>query len=262
MQKNPGENGLSIVIPTINSARYIDIVLAFYQRHQIPVSVLVDDRSRDETFAVASRLVPDTRLIRNPGSIVEDLIPLIAQMFATQWILRIDDDELPTLAMMQFVEEAIGHNEVAVFGFLRHQCAISRAAGLLHARGVSTSLHRQWRLFQPTRVTFHNSLHTPGLLADGIYESGPASASLIHLDWAVHTLAERREKLEFYDAHTPGEGTKWRAYYLYEEAGIAEQEFAELSLSEFTQASLAVAERFPDLCVEFENASVHDRSHA
>ena len=63
MQKNPGEGGLSIVIPTINSARYIDIVLGFYLRHQIPVTVLVDNRSCDETFAIAKSLVPDTRLI-------------------------------------------------------------------------------------------------------------------------------------------------------------------------------------------------------
>jgi glycosyltransferase involved in cell wall biosynthesis len=259
VQKNPGEGGLSIVIPTINSARYIDIVLGFYLRHQIPVSVLVDDRSCDETFAIAKSLVSDTRLIRNCGTGMEDMLPSIAEMCPARWILRIDDDELPTLGMMQFVKEAMGHPEIDAYGFPRYQCAISREALLLQAKAVSTSVHQQWRLYQPTRVTFHNTWHTPGFHPERIQTSAPASAILIHLDWAVHTYAERLEKIERYDAHTPGEGTKWRSYYLYEEADLAGQEFAELPLSEFAQTSVDIAQRFPDLCVELENIFVENR---
>jgi hypothetical protein len=262
MQTNRVENGLSIVIPTINSAHYIDIVLAFYQRHQIPVSVLVDDRSCDETFAIAKRLIPDTRLIRNPGDGVEDMLPGIAQMCPAQWILRIDDDELPTLGMMEFVEEVIGHHEIDAYGFPRYQCAISREGSLLQAKGVSTSVHQQWRLFQPTRVTFHNTWHTPAFYPHRRQESAPAPARLIHLDWALHTYAERLQKVERYDAHTPGEGTKWRTYYLYEEADLAEQEFAELPLPEFSQTSVDIAQRFPDLGVDFGMFSARNRSDA
>ena len=246
------ESDLSIVVPTINSSGYIDLVLAFYRRHHIPVTVLVDDRSTDETFAIARRLVPGTRLIRNPGNVVEDLLPRIAEAFDTKWILRLDDDELPTLAMMQFVREAIRHGETALYGFPRHQCAISTSGVLLHATRPFPILHWQWRLFQPARVTFQNSLHTSGLNLDGMQKPAPETAGMIHLDWAFHSYAERRRKVEFYDEHTPGGGTQWRAFYLYEEAVAPEQNFAELPLPEFAQVSAEAVQRFPDLCVGLE----------
>jgi hypothetical protein len=254
------ENDLSIVVPTINSSDYIDIVLGFYRQHQIPVTVFVDDRSSDGTYALIQRLGPDIRLIRNPGNVVEDLLPLIAEMCPTRWILRIDDDELPTLAMMQFVQEVIRCGEIAVYGFPRHQCAISPGAGLLSATQYSPTLHGQWRLFQPAQVTFQNSLHSSGLSYDGKRQAAPEPASLIHLDWAFHSYAERLRKVEFYDAHTPGGGTRWRPFYLYEEADLAEQRFAELALPEFARPRAEIAQRFPDLCVGVKGGDVDETS--
>src|ERR1043165_4776505 len=46
---------LTIVVPTLNSGRYLDIPLSFYEENQIPVTVFVDGRSEDDTLAVAQR---------------------------------------------------------------------------------------------------------------------------------------------------------------------------------------------------------------
>jgi len=43
-------NGIiKIIIPTINSAHYIDLILSYYRQIDIPVTVFVDSKTTDET---------------------------------------------------------------------------------------------------------------------------------------------------------------------------------------------------------------------
>lgn len=244
---------LTIAIPTINSERYLDIILGFYQDHGFPVTVFVHDRSEDNTLAVAQCSTATVVPISNPLHFVaEGLIEQMSEHCRTKWMLRIDDDELPTLAMMEFVQKAISDESVVAYGFARHQCAVSRSGRLLDCSEVSPEEHRQWRLYQPARMTYVHGLHTPGFVLDGSQKSGraPAAARMIHLDWAVHTYDERRRKMERYDAHTPNAGTRWRSYYLYEEQASYGESFAELRSPEFNKACAEISRRFQDLCLE------------
>src|SRR5664279_598339 len=47
---------IKIIMPTINSARYIDIILSYYRDMNIPVTVFVDSKTTDETAAIACLL--------------------------------------------------------------------------------------------------------------------------------------------------------------------------------------------------------------
>ena len=107
------------------------------------------------------------------------------------------------------------------------------------------------RLYQPAKVGFIGGLHTPGVVWKEEVNSVPApvEASLIHLDWAVHSYEERRLKIERYDAHTPNAGTKWRSYYLYEEQPFSPATFHELRLPEFRQTCREISQRFEELCL-------------
>ena len=243
---------MSIIIPTLNSSRYIDIILSFYRRHEVPVIVFVDDRSVDDTLSIVRRCVDDIRLIHNPGTVVEDLVPLMAKACGTKWVLRIDDDELPSLALLRFVEEVVEQDAIAVYGFPRYQCAVSRDGRLMTHREISPIMCRQWRLFQPGQVHFRGSLHSSGLQHENQRDvAAPDLASHVHLDWAVHSSRERAQKLARYDAHTQNEGTKWRDFYLYEE-GVTADAFVELALPEFDETVREIAERLGELCVETE----------
>jgi glycosyltransferase involved in cell wall biosynthesis len=244
---------LTIAIPTINSERYLDIVLEFYRDHGFPVTVFVDDGSDDNTLAVAKRSTPTVVPISNPCHFVaEGLIEQMSERCRTKWILRIDDDELPTLAMMQFVQKSMSEGRALAYGFPRNQCAVSRSGRLLRSTEISPLEHRQWRLYQPAKMNYVHGLHTPGFEVDASVRESQASseASMIHLDWAVHSYGCRKRKIERYDAHIPNEGTRWRAFYLYEEQPVARQAFAELRLPEFGKACAAISRRFPDLCVQ------------
>jgi glycosyltransferase involved in cell wall biosynthesis len=241
---------LTVAIPTINSIRYLDIILKFYRDRGIPAVVFVDDRSSHATFETARRWGSEAVWIRNGGTfIAEGMVEGLSRHCRTKWVLRIDDDELPTRAMMSFVRDVIADGGNAVWGFPRHQCAVSQSGRLLVAPNISSLGHRQWRLYQPDRVKFISGLHTPGFQWHDESGEAPVQAALIHLDWAVHTYDERRDKVERYDAHTPNQGTRWRSFYLYEEqpGGSA---FNELGLPEFHEIGLQIAARFPKLCLE------------
>jgi hypothetical protein len=244
---------LTISIPTINSERYLDIVLDFYRDHGFPVTVFVDDGSDDNTLAVAKCSTATVVPVTNPSHFVaEGLIEQMSEHCRTKWMLRIDDDELPTLSMMQFVQKAMSEECALAYGFPRNQCAVSGAGRLLRSTKISPFEHRQWRLYQPAKMTYVHGLHTPGFEVDGSVMEGhaPSETSMIHLDWAVHSYDCRKRKVERYDAHIPNEGTRWRAFYLYEEQPRDRQGFTELPLPEFGKACAEISRRFPDLCIE------------
>ncbi len=100
-------------------------------------------------------------------------------------------------------------------------------------------------------MTYVHGLHTPGFVWDGSDKNSqaPSTASMIHLDWAVHTYDERKRKMERYDAHIPNAGTRWRSYYLYEEQESFGENFAELRLPEFGKTCAEISRRFQDLCL-------------
>ena len=121
---------LTIVIPTINSERYLDIVLGFYRDHGFPVTVFVHDQSEDNTLAIAKRSTATVVSISNPRHFVaEGLIEQMSEHCRTKWMLRIDDDELPTLGMMEFVRKAIAEEDAVAYGFARHYDARTPNAG-------------------------------------------------------------------------------------------------------------------------------------
>lgn len=251
LANNQGNSGdLTVAIPTVNSARHLDIILQFYRGNGIPVVVFVDNRSDDETLQVAREWAAETVAIPNPGGFVaEGLIEQISQACRTKWVLRIDDDELPSRAMMDFVHEVVANGEKKVYGFPRHQCAVSKSGRLLASAKDSPLDHRQWRLYRPAAVRFIHGVHTPGFEWHGPGGVAPLEASLIHLDWAVRSYDERKRKVERYDAHTSNEGTKWRSFYLHEEQPAGDAIFTELALPEFAGVAAEIRDRFGNLCL-------------
>jgi hypothetical protein len=152
---------LQIIVPTINSESYIDIVLSFYKRHEIPVKVCVDRKTSDKTAEIAQHFA-EVELLDNESSIAEGF----AEKFSSsgrEWILRIDDDELPSLQMLRFVASILDNETIDVWGFPRLQCVVSTTgrifASTLHG---PHSVHLQWRLYRPQRLKFLKKIHTPG----------------------------------------------------------------------------------------------------
>ena len=244
---------LSVILPTMDSAHYIDLILGYYQKIGVPTIVFVDAKSKDDTSAVAERFSEVVR-IENSGTIAEEVIQQMSYAPQSEFVLRMDDDELPSVGMMEFVRN-VAHKteaEAEAYGFPRHQCAVSTDGRLLrHLDHSATTDHRQWRLYRPREVRFTKRIHTSGIETDDLrLLEAPDWACMIHLDWALHSHEQRSAKVQRYDAHTPGAGSFSKPYYLFEEVPGAKERFEPLDLPEFRSITRTISERFRNFCIQ------------
>ena len=246
----------------MNSESYIDLILQYYADNNIPVEVFVDGKTKDSTAATAQKYAP-VKIITNTSSTIDGVIGDISRAASTEWVLRFDDDELPSNALMQFVTSAINCDNADVYGFWRFQCAVSKDGDLLFSKEHSPKLHMQHRLYRPSKVKFISEIHTPGFslynIARGRHLTAPAMACCIHLDWAVHSYADRLEKVQGYEAHTLGSTSNWRAFYLYEDyINQKQHSFAKFELQEFKKIASQIMTRLPSNCVDFVDEKSSD----
>lgn len=113
---------------------------------------------------------------------------------------------------------------------------------------IDLDLHRQFRLYRKDAVSYIGTGHTPGFRLDNIdFRFAPEEAAMIHLDWAIHSYAERKAKIERYDRHSPNHGSLYRSFYLFEEQEGYADGFHPLPIREVGELGHQLATRFPKL---------------
>jgi hypothetical protein len=250
-RRTSGNEGLTILIPTWNSGEYLDVFLSYYTDVlQVPVTVVVDSKTNDNTKSVAKRWAADVWDVHNPASRVGEIIETFSRACRTPWILRMDDDELPSSALIDFARRTIVNDDCDAVNFLRYECGVAQEGTLLRHLGFDPAEQRQWRLYRRDRVQYITAGHTPGFRLDGL-RCGQADddAFIVHLDWAVHSRERRKNKKARYDAHTPGHGNSIPGLILYEDDPDHRAKFAPLEAPEFQETGRRLAKRFPNFCV-------------
>src|SRR5215475_926930 len=77
---------LTVIVPTINSGAYIDLVLSCYaQELVVPVTVFVDNKSEDDTLNVAMTHADRAVVIRNEHTRVGEIIEAMSRQCTTPW---------------------------------------------------------------------------------------------------------------------------------------------------------------------------------
>lgn len=257
------DNGqLAIVVPTFNAEAFLDITLSYYQRLGVPVTVFVDGKSRDRTEDIARDLATTVFVIDNNANVVEGMIERLSTQAKATWVLRLDDDEFPTKAMLTYVAHIIHDETVYAVGFVRKQCAVSRRRTLKASTIHHETDHRQWRLYRPAQMTWTQAVHTAGFTPVAAHsQAAPESAFMVHLDWSLHDYASRAAKVKRYDEHTIGKGSMWRSFYLYEDDPMhGPTRFSTVSASELSDTCVSIAKRFPQNCVDEPGIAARLRS--
>ena len=236
---------MSVVIPTRDSARHVGIVLAHYRRAGWPVQVFVDAASSDGTLGACRRAGFRAELIDNPAGRTEAMVAGMSARARTDWVLRMDDDELPTDAMIRAVNRCVAGDEQAKHAFRLRHCTLAAGGGLAAVRFYEDPPHDQLRLYNRRHARFDATLHSPGIDIANKVVAEP-DAFFVHLQWIVKTYAERADKIARYDAQRQGAGSDWRDYYLLEDNPAALASAVRLAAPEFARAARALARRFPD----------------
>jgi hypothetical protein len=211
---------VTLVVPTINSARWLGHIIQFYHEIGVPVLFAVDSRSSDGTHALVTEKGAAYIEVAGDHRRVEALMPDIVARTNTDWILRLDDDELPTPAMLDFVDQAVQSSTAFAYGFPRAHFRFDKTRGELQYSqflpfGPFGDNDRQWRLFSRDGFRPDESLHTPGFVV-GERQFAPPDAFIFHFNWVFRSLAERLEKLESYETQNFAKARSLTHYSLYE----------------------------------------------
>ncbi len=209
-------NNVSVIVPTLNSEKYIRRLIEILLINFSDIIIGVDTKSSDDTLKIVKEYPVKLIHIDNKSGYAENgVIKILAEQCSNKWILRLDDDELISNQLIEFIGNSLKTLNVSCVGFHRKWCRINQSQ-LEWMALPDYSYDWQWRLFKKDQVNFINDIHTPGYFFD-TSKCAPIEACIFHLDWIYHTYQERKEKINRYESIKLGGGESVRHYYLYED---------------------------------------------
>ncbi len=216
---------VEVIVPVCNAERWIAIILDGYRALGLDPLFILDTHSTDRTLALLVGENARVMIARGTHARVESLLFNAIPKLRSSWILRFDDDEMPSRALIDWVCANVNTLDVPFIGFARRwvwqqapdgQFVTSHCAAASAAAGGDATDDRQFRLFLRRGVTLTEDLHSPGFAADSA-PVAPPEAAIYHFDWLVRDRAAREAKIIRYEEQSPGYGWRYAAYYLPED---------------------------------------------
>jgi hypothetical protein len=197
-----------IVIPTRDGGGWLAPFARAYARLGVRPLYILDSRTRDDSRAILARYGCDVVEVAAEHDRGEDVLWRGAAQADAAWLMRMDDDELPSVALLRWIEQALpARPEPAIHISCRQAWhgGYSRLEDFYFNHARPDFLAPQARLFRPDRVRFVTDLHTPGIDATGAGWA-PPEAFFLHFDWLVRDASARWAKLRRYEAQRAGGG--------------------------------------------------------
>lgn len=235
---------LEIVVPVCNAARWLSVICDAYDDLGLSPLYVVDARSSDESIEILLERNARIMLARGEHPRVESLMTNVVKQLDCEWVLRFDDDELPSRALIDWVRSNLQNTKAHIVGFWRLWVYYAQATD----EWMTTNMRvpygewgkdRQYRLFRRDAVEFTDGIHTPGFILDGEIIA-PEQAVMYHFDWLVRDYDDRKLKLDRYNAQHPDAGNSQKVAYLPEENDVSIYEFALLKDRDIEAASVAL----------------------
>jgi hypothetical protein len=189
----------TIQIPVFNETRALSFSSFYFDRLGIRPRYLLDTQRTSEAEIALRALGHEANFFFNDKPFIENGYEQFSAASPTDWILRLDCDEVPSQELIEYCRKYIETGNTGVVGFDRHQ-VIWRNNRLFTAttERFLPSQGRQWRLFNRHRVSFDRRIHTPGIHIDE-HMSAPPQAAMYHLSWIFLDWNARLEKAARYN---------------------------------------------------------------
>jgi hypothetical protein len=193
-------------------------------------------------------LQADVLLVEPTFDRVEGMLAATRDVVDTDWVVRFDDDELPSLALITWLHCSLSGVKEPSLAFSRRDVAFF-AGRLCFARLEDyyfhpqdpTYLDPQWRAFRPQNVKFTEAIHTPGFQI-AQFATAPSQAFFVHFDWLLRSFEQRWAKLKRYERQSPGAGWKFAGFYLPELHAPEDLRWTPLETDEFDCLSRRLAQ--------------------
>ena len=233
----------SIIITTRDSSRWISELLEWYKKLSVAPIFIVDSRTVDNTREIISGYGYKYFDFTPKNDFPEaGMLRFGAEKSNSDWILRLDDDELPNRSLIDWVSKIgvgsrnqcwfINRRELLVSG---GEIYYSRSYGKYPMPGYPYQLHPMARLYNRSRIGFSEELHTTGLKELKLFDFSPSENFIIHLSCLVHPFSERVQKIRKYESIKPG--STW---------GLADEYLPEIFSPEFHNIACDGLEEFTE----------------
>jgi hypothetical protein len=246
----PHESTIKFVIITKNSARWFGVILDHYRQLGVEPLIILDDTSHDQTEVLLRQKGVDYVKAHADVPRVEALVKSVPPLVRSDWVIRLDDDELPAGWLCAWAALQARRTDAIVVGFERRWVRL-RLDGRLdysnHPLIVSPQgvLDAQWRMFRPDVVQFRSDIHTPGFYIPKGSIIAPRRAYIAHFNWLVRSAQERRQQIDDYDGQRPLAGTRFGAIKVWEDINEEDHRFAPIGRKEFDETAAELARTVP-----------------
>ena len=192
-----------IIIPTRDSARHVAPFLNAFREYGVEPLYIVNTATVDGTGDLLRAMKADVIDFTPSAEYVEaGFQEFAAQKTGTKWILRLDDDEFPSRAMLRWIAEVGCRSLNPGWIFSRHelfqhdgQIWTSRRPGRYNNARDADFLSAQGRLYHVDRVSYSREIHTSGFANLPFFGDAPKEAFFIHCNCLLRSAAERLQKI-------------------------------------------------------------------
>ncbi|MCC0005433.1 MAG: radical SAM protein [Methylobacteriaceae bacterium] len=191
-----------VIIPTRDGAAHISPLLNAYRELGIEPLYVVDLRSRDNTLELLASLGARVTTCEPTADFAEaGMVEHGARAASADWIWRIDDDEFPSRALVDWLNAAIVDATVVA--------ACRRELHIIDGRYVYSrwptrlsdapkAVNYQYRIFRRDAVRYVQAVHTPGFDVPRDHFVLPGNLFTAHLNCIIHDVYFRLSKVRTY----------------------------------------------------------------
>lgn len=200
-----------VVIPTRDSSKWVGAFLNAYRSIGVEPLYIVDARSEDNTLDILYGMQANFFEFIPLGDFAEaGMLEFGSRHSGTKWVLRMDDDEFPTLSLLKWVQARATNSLNQAWLISRRETFLhngriyySRSPGRFPSPFRPAFLHPQERLYHLDRVKFIHEVHTSGFESPTFFDFAPTDAFFIHCNCLLRTPSERLEKIRKYESIKP-----------------------------------------------------------
>jgi Glycosyl transferase family 2 len=234
-------SGFTVIIPTRDSSGWIGVFLKAYRALGVEPLYIVDTRSCDDTLDILRR----ERAAFVAFSPMQDfaeagMVEFGAAHAETDWVIRLDDDEFPSRAMLDWAEQKGIVSKGAGWLMPRrelfeHDGAVyySNRIGRYADPRNPTLISPQARLYHRKRVYYLPRVHTSGLANARSFGFAPPLAFFVHMNCLLRSQKARLEKIYRYERIEPDSCWRFADEYLPELFSLESHGAARDGLDEF-----------------------------
>lgn len=232
-----------VFIPTRDSTRWVGVFHDAWRRLGVSPLYIVDARSIDGTLEFLRARGAEAIPFEPSADFAEAGMVQFAGASAKEpWLLRMDDDEMPVRALLDWVaREGVRSDQPGFFlsrrELIRHDGQIwySRRKTAFGHPQRPDFLSGQARLFQLARVSYHSQVHTSGFENLDGFGFAPPDLFFAHFVDLLLSPAQRLEKIRRYEAIEPLSTWRVADEYLPEIFDFATLECRQDGLDEFAE---------------------------